>query len=51
MHKVILANQKTESFVYRWQRALAMFDMMFFPRICQSTGHHFKRSVNTLIEP
>jgi len=35
---VIWANQKTESFVYHWLRALAMFDEMSFPAI----GRHFK---------
>jgi len=32
-HKVVCANQKTESFVYRWLHALAMFDVIYFPSI------------------
>ena len=30
-HNVIWTNQKTESSVYRWKRAHALFDVTFFP--------------------
>jgi len=42
---VILANQNTESFVFRWLRALAMFDVACFAAF---VGRHFKRSIDTI---
>jgi len=36
-------------FGYHWIRAHATFGITCFPRICQSIGHHFRRSVNTQI--
>jgi len=47
MHNIIRANHETEFFVCCWQRALAMFEVQ--SHICQSTGHHFKQSVDMLI--
>jgi len=44
-YKVIWANQKTQSFVYPWLRALATR----FPAIMSGIGRHFKRSVDTSI--
>ena len=50
-HNMVWAGQKTESIVYRWLCALAMFDVTYFAGICLSIGRHFKHSVNTLIAP
>ena len=46
---IIWANQKTESFVYRWLLARAMFDVTRFSRICRSIGRRFKCSVSKLV--
>ena len=48
-HDFIWVNQKTESSVYHWLRAQAMFDVTPLPRICRDIGCHFKRSVDTLV--
>jgi len=45
----IWANQKTETCVYRWLRALAMFDLRSFPAILLGIGRHFNRFVDTLM--
>jgi len=45
---VVLANQKTEYFVNRWFRALAMFDVTPFPGAFVGASD-VKRSVDTLI--
>jgi len=47
-HNVISANQKAESFVYRWLRAHAMLNENVLSRICRSIGSRFKSSVDTL---
>jgi len=36
-YNVIWANQKTESYVYCWLRALAMFDVMRFPTFVRAS--------------
>jgi len=41
------ANKKTESFVYHWQHAHAMFYVTHC-QICP-IGHHFKRSVDMIL--
>jgi len=38
-HNVIWANQKTESFVYRWLLAHAMFDVTCFPAFSDVIPH------------
>jgi len=50
-YNVIWANQKTETFLHIWLRALAMFEVTTFPVILLGTGGHFKfcRYVNYLI--
>ena len=50
-HNIIGANQKTESFVYRWLGAHTMFDVIFFPTFVreQSIRCHFKHSVDILV--
>jgi len=37
-HKVILANQKAESFVYGWLRVHATFDKTCFPAFVRALG-------------
>ena len=46
---VIWANQKAESFVYRWLSAHVLFYINVLSSICRSTGRHFKRYVYTVI--
>jgi len=50
---VTWANQKSESFLYRWLRESAMFDVRCSPAFFGAYDvirRHFKRSVNVLIE-
>ena len=43
-HSIVLANQKTESLVYR------LLDVTWFPTsFCWTIGHDFKQSVDMLI--
>ena len=51
IHYVITHNiiQKNDLSVYCWQCAHASFEKKCFPTFFQIIGHHFKRSVNTLI--
>ena len=45
-HNAILANQKTESYVFTWQRAHLSFQVTCVSAFAR---RHFKRSVDTLI--
>jgi len=47
-HKIVWANQKTESLVYGWLRTLAMFDITCFPAHVRALCH-FKHSVDVLL--
>ena len=48
--KFIWANQKTESFMYRWICVHATFDLTCIPAFVEASDSHFKHSVDTLID-
>jgi len=48
MHYIMLANQKTESFVYSWLQAQAIFDVMGFSMFVGTIWRHFKHFVDML---